>query len=66
MESVVEEYQGPRPGCFHCKKPIDPDGDYFRVQWLGRTWDAGQNFHKQCLKPGLDQMNLEEAPHGPQ
>jgi hypothetical protein len=44
-----DEYQGTRLGCFHCKKPIDPDTDYVRLQWRGRTWELAYNFHQDCL-----------------
>jgi hypothetical protein len=44
----VEEYKGPRPGCYKCKQPIF-DEDYYTLIWRGKTWEMAANYHVNCL-----------------
>ncbi len=44
-----EEYKGGRPGCFKCKQPINEEEDYYRLTWVGKTWEATMDYHLHCL-----------------
>ena len=48
-EQAKEEYKGERPGCYKCKQPINEEEDFYRLTWVGKTWEVTMNYHIPCL-----------------
>jgi hypothetical protein len=46
---ISEEYKGKRPGCYKCKQPISEEDDYYRLTWVGKTWEVTMDYHIDCL-----------------
>lgn len=58
-----EEYKEGRPGCYKCKQPISEKDDFYRLTWIGKTWEVIMNYHIHCLIEAVQAGDIR-AEHG--
>jgi hypothetical protein len=58
----MEEYKGLGPACFKCKKPINPNDDYYVLTWKGKTWAMEANYHINCLIQAVKNEDIKAYP----
>lgn len=58
---ATEEYKGKRPGCFKCKQPISEEADYFRLTWVGKTWEMTVDYHQNCLIEAVESGDIKKV-----
>jgi len=56
-------YEGERPGCYKCRKPIEPKHDYYSLIWRGKTWCWEVNYHIDCLTQAIEDGDFQRARH---
>lgn len=56
-----EGYKGERPSCYKCKQLIGEEEDYYRLTWVGKTWEMTANYHVNCLIEAVQAGDIQKV-----